>query len=175
MPGKAKTQTLLLIAIAIVVFSIQAVVGIPQHGSVGIYLGSPLYTRATYHFFHASVIHLFVNASCLLALAFNYHITTSQLITSAIIASLVPPCCLSTIPSIGLSGICFALMGMQSFSVQRKLYYQAYILSFLAIGFVLPWICRVCGLIVATPNNFLHLYCYVAGLLVGLITTPLPW
>ena len=76
------------------------------------------------------------------------------------------------IPTVGLSAVCFSLLGQIAFQVKRKLYYQVWVLSFVAIGFMLPSLCSVCGYIIAAPNNILHLYCYVVGLLVGFLNSP---
>ena len=75
-------------------------------------------------------------------------------------------------PTVGLSAVCFALMGMVSFQSCRKAYFHTWVLSFLVATAALPYIGSVCGYVIATPNNWLHLYCYVAGLLVGFLNSP---
>lgn len=81
----------------------------------------------------------------------------------------------TTTSTVGLSGICFSLLAQASFHARRKLYFHLYIASFLLFTTAVPYLCSVCGYVIATPNTPLHLYCYVAGLIVGFLNSPAPW
>ena len=64
-------------------------------------------------------------------------------------------------PTVGLSGLVFALFGSISFEVLRKRYYQLWMLFYLVAGFLFPGI-----------NAVLHLWCYVLGLIMALLNKP---
>lgn len=151
----------------------------------GIYQDCATWKCLTYHFFHANIFHCLCNVWCLLSLVFAYPVKRWQMAAAFIIASLYPflpslnshlsPlnsltaqrfACeeLSTIPTVGLSGVCFALMGMQAFVVGRKLLFFSWVIAFIAFGFLFP-----------NNNAILHLYCYIAGLTVGFLNSPAPW
>lgn len=143
-------------------------------GHFGIANGSPLIPRLTYHFFHANLIHASLNAWCLLSLAFIYDITAWELFISYAIASSYPidtltnvlnglPVETNTLPTVGLSAICFSLIGQVQYRVQRKLYYSTCVCAMIVIGFFFP-----------NANALIHLYCYVVGLMVGFFNSPLP-
>lgn len=138
--------------------------------AVGIMQGATFCNRLTYSFFHASFLHAFMNVWCLLSIVFIYPISIWALLIAFGIAASFPVdtlCSLSpifsfTIPTIGLSGVCFALMGRISFMVRRKWYYQGWLAFYLALGFLFP-----------NTNGWLHLYCYLMGMLVGFLNKPL--
>lgn len=138
--------------------------------AVGIMQGVSLFNRITYSFFHASFLHAFMNVWCLLSIVFIYPISIWSLIVAFGIAASFPvdtlcgisPIFCFTIPTIGLSGVCFALMGRISFMVSRKWYYQGWLIFYLILGFLFP-----------NTNGWLHLYCYLMGMLVGFLNKPL--
>jgi membrane associated rhomboid family serine protease len=135
----------------------------------GIYQGCAVWKCLTYHFFHANIFHCLCNVWCLLSLVFAYPVKGWQMAAAFIIASLYPflPSLnsqLSTLPTVGLSGVCFALLGMQAFVVGRKLFFFSWVIAFIAFGFLFP-----------NNNALLHLYCYIAGLTVGFLNSPAPW
>ena len=137
-----------------------------------------LLARLAYSFFHASILHAVINCWCLLTIVFIYDVPLCYLAIAYAIAATFPTC-LSTVPSafplgltVGLSAVCFALMGMVSFQTKRKAYFHTWVLSLILVGFTLPYICFVCGYTIATPNSILHLYSYVAGLMVGFLNSP---
>ena len=164
---KTKAAVLILGAVIIAVSCVQWLAGIDVR-DLGTTLGSPLSTRMTYHFFHASVLHAVLNVWCLLSLAFFYHVTATELVLSYCIASLYPVGWMhdvlgaTAVPTVGLSAVCFALMGMVTYRVVRKRYYTACIVTLIGIGFLMP-----------NVNAVIHLYAYLAALLVGLFTEPL--
>lgn len=136
--------------------------------TVGIYAGGSLYSRLLYPFFHASLLHATLNAWCLLSIVFTYNIKIWRLLLSYIIAITIPIDTLGsfianmTLPTVGLSAVVFVLFGSISFEVLRKWYYQAWMLLYLAMGFLFP-----------NTNAWLHLYCYLAGLVIALMNKPI--
>lgn len=167
----------------------------------GISQGCTFWQRLAYPFLHASWLHVGLNCWCLLSIVFTKDIKPWQLIMAYIIAVTYPVDLLSSalaseaspsspfsplaseatpspssplLPSaaqalspssplstVGISGFIFALLG--TISLQSRKWYLniAVIGSFIAIGFFVPGI-----------NATLHLYCYLAGLLVSVLTTP---
>lgn len=149
--------------------------------SFGICKDCTILPRLAYSFFHASIPHALINCWCLLSIAFIYDLPISYLIIAYITAVTFPIDTLAATtphasawgtPTVGLSAVIFTLLGMVSFQAKRKLLFHAWVLSFIAMGFIIPPLCSVCGYAIATPNNFLHLYCYVAGLMVGFLNSP---
>ena len=67
-----------------------------------------------------------------------------------------------TLPTVGLSAMIFVLFGSISFEVLQKWYYQAWMLFYLTIGFFFP-----------NTNAWIHLYCYIAGLVIALMNKPI--
>ena len=179
--AKTKTTTLVLVSICLIVSVLTSVLnGFPIE-KFGICKGSPILARLAYSFFHASIPHALINCWCLLSIVFIYDISLSSLIIAYItavtfpidtIAATVPHASEWGVPTVGLSAVCFSLLGQVAFQVRRKRLFHTWVLSFITIGFILPPLCSVCGYAIATPNNILHIYCYVAGLLVGFLNSP---
>lgn len=135
---------------------------------VGIYAGCGLTGRMLYHFFHVNVLHALLNAWCLLSIVFIYNVRFIRMFTAYVIASTIPINAINgiiggmSVPTVGLSGIVFVLFGMLSFDVLRKWYYQAWMLFYIIIGFIYP-----------NTNAWLHLYCYICGLLIAFLNKPI--
>lgn len=172
---KAKTTALVLTAVILIIHAATPAVFPVGLSSVALSSDCTIYARLLYPFFHASFLHVLLNCWVLLCIVFYYNIGIGKLLLAYLVSITVPSYVCGTMPTVGLSSVVFCLLGMTSWLVKRKLYYHCWIASFIAIGFLLPWICSACGLIVATPNNFLHIYCYVVGLLVGFLNAPAPW
>lgn len=130
---------------------------------VGIYAGCPLAGRLLYPFFHVSLLHAVLNAWCLLQVAFIYGITPWRLLAAYATAATVPVGMVGLeVPTVGLSGVVFFLLGSLSFTVCRRWYWQGWMLSYICIGFLLPAI-----------NALLHLYCYAVGIAAALLVKPI--
>ena len=178
--AQTKTTALVLVSICLIVIVLTSVLDGFAIEKFGICKGSPILARLAYSFLHASLTHALINCWCLLSIVFIYDIPLSALIIAYITAVTFPIDTISSVfsgfpaetPTVGLSAVCFSLLGQIAFQVKRKKLFHTWVLSFIAIGFILPPICSVCGYDVATPNNFLHIYCYVAGLLVGFLNSP---
>ena len=146
--------------------------------------GCTLSARLLYPFFHGSFLHALLNCWVLLCLVFYYNIGIGNMLLAYLVAVTVPTgnyslftihYSLVSAPTVGFSSVVFCLLGITSWLVERKLYYHCWIGSFIAMGYILPYLCSVYGLTVAVPNNLLHIYCYVVGLLVGFLNAPAPW
>lgn len=132
----------------------RASAGLRAHGSV--------LARLAYPFAHASVLHAVLNCWCLLSLAFIAGISFWQLLVAYVIAISYPSVFLSSVPVVGFSGVCFALLGMVALSVRRKLYYQFWVWLMLVLGWFFP-----------NAAAGLHLWCYLWGMAVAVFTTPM--
>lgn len=155
---KAGKISALIVAILVFILAIQCT---QDWLAVGIYSGCGLSCRLLYPFYHANLLHAILNAWCLLSIVFIYDTSIWRLTLAYIIAVTIPSLFLSVIPTVGLSGVVFALFGSISFEVGRKLYYQLWMLVYLATGFLFP-----------NTNAWVHLYCYIVGLLVALLNKP---
>lgn len=165
--GKKEVGKTAALVISAVVCCI-ALFGGKDWAAVGLYSGCGLTGRFLYHFFHANIFHAVMNVWCLLSVVFIYEVSAWRLLTAYIVASLIPIDTLSLItdgfgtPTVGLSGIVFVLFGAISFEVGRKIYYQAWMLFYLAVGFLFP-----------NTNAWIHLYCYMVGFVIALLTKPI--
>ena len=65
-------------------------------------------------------------------------------------------------PTVGLSGVVYVLFGSISFEVLRRVYFQCWMLFYIAIGFLMP-----------NTNAWLHLYCYLCGFMAALLNKPI--
>jgi len=185
---KEKAAALILTAACITIsVSVRVLDGFPIE-SVAIAPHCGIFQRLAYSFFHASMLHCVVNCWCLLSVVFAYRVSLWSLLLAYLTAILYPIDTITAVANsslftlhssltgtVGLSAVCFSLLGQIAFQVQHKLHYQLCILLFIAYGYILPWACSVCGYAIATPNNLLHIYSYVVGLLVGFLNSPAPW
>lgn len=149
----ARTLALIIAAVVLILHCLD----IPLD-EVGLSSDAPCYTALTYSFFHVSFLHAALNAWCLLSLVFGYGVSLNKMLIAYIIAILCPAT--SDIPTVGLSGVCFALIGMVS--VGRNYIFLLFVAAILALGFFFP-----------QSNGWLHLLCYLAGLIVGLLNMPI--
>lgn len=126
---------------------------------VGIYRGVGVcaFNRLTYHFFHAGLLHWFLNAWCFLGCVFLFRTSFRHVVAAFVIAASAPA--LSALPTIGFSGVCFALLGILSWQSASRVSYHCAIVSTILLA---------CLLFPAAVNNVLHAYCYALGVLVGL-------
>lgn len=170
---KTKTAALVLVAVMLLLYVIQCVSGFsPADYDFG--KDSSVLCRLVYPFLHASLLHVIGNCWCLLLIVFYYNIGMSRLLIAYVVAVTAPAFLFSSV-TIGFSSVIFCLFGQTVFAVRRKMYLNCWILYFILLGFLLPAICSLFGWQVAAPNNFIHIYCYVVGLLVGFLNSPAPW
>lgn len=150
----------LIIAAAILM---SALICVPDWYAVGVFRGCNILQRLGFSFFHASLLHAAVNAWCFLSILFIHNVSWARMIVAFIIAVVAPDLVLSDVPTVGLSAVCFALLGSIAFEVGRKIYYNGCMALYIFLGFLFP-----------NVNGWLHLYSYLAGLLVGLLVMPIP-
>lgn len=165
--GNKKVEKIASLVIAIVVLCM-SFVHVHDWAAVGIYADCGLTCRMAYSFFHANVLHAALNAWCLLSIVFIYNISLWRLICSYVVAATIPVTTLSLwlggvfdMPTVGMSGMVFFLFATITFEVARKWYYQSWMLFYLVVGFLFP-----------NTSAWLHLYCYLAGLLFALLVKP---
>lgn len=125
-------------------------------------MGMPFYHRFLYHFFHANLLHYMFNSWCLVSMVFAFDLPLVDILVAYLVATFVP--IVWSASAIGLSGMCFVLLGRCSFFAKDKRSYHSYIGLFLAIGLVVP-----------TIAGFIHLYCYLVGIVYGLLIHPFKW
>ncbi|MFI3293100.1 MAG: rhomboid family intramembrane serine protease [Rikenellaceae bacterium] len=161
---KVEKSATLILGVVVICLSF---VRIDSH-IVGIYPNCHLLGRVLYPLFHANLLHATLNIWCLLSLVFMYNIRTWRLLLSYVISATVPIGCIaslwggSQLPTIGLSGVVFVLFGSISFEVSRKWYYQMWMVAYIVIGFFNQGV-----------NAWLHLYCYIIGLVIALLNKPI--
>lgn len=124
------------------------VIGLWGHG-----WNSPLLGRLAYPFFHASLLHWLLNAWCFLACVFLGNVSGGKIFTAYLIASSAPA---AAVPTVGFSGVCFALLGMLMWQAANKRQYNIIIGGSILLTFIL------CP---RTVNNALHVWCYLLGVL----------
>lgn len=129
---------------------------------LGAVKGCGIVERLCYPVVHASPLHALVNVWCLISVVFMYGITPWRLLIAYITAAAVPDFALSSeMPTVGLSTMCYALLGSLSWEVRRKIYFQAWMAFYIGLGFLFP-----------NVNAMIHVYGYAAGLLVGFLNAP---
>ena len=135
----------------------------------GVCRGCTLTARLSYSFLHASFVHAAVNCWCLLSIVFTFNIPMWQLVVAYAVAISYP---FGGSPTVGLSAVCFCMLAIVSFQTIRRWFFHAWVLSFIVAGYVFPLLLSLVGMDVARPNNTLHIYSYVVGLIVGFLNSP---
>lgn len=148
---ETKTTSLILTAVVMVLS-----VAMPGGCGIGLTAGGSVVGRLLYPFMHVNILHAGMNCWCLLSVVFLYDLPLWTLLASYLVAVCVPA---ELVPGLtmGMSGICFCLLGMSSWLVQRKLYYNAMAVAFMGMGFLFP-----------NCAAWIHVYCYVLGSGLGL-------
>lgn len=119
----------------------------------------PYLSHFTYSFFHANALHLILNVWCFLSCVFLADISAGKLLAAYIIACTAPV--FSPVPTIGFSGVCFAMLGFIQWQSRNKLSYNVSVISCI----VLPLL-----LLPHSVNSLLHAYCYASAIIVGLLS-----
>lgn len=128
----------------------------------GMYEGMNWYARFTYQFLHISIWHLLINIWNLWGITTTYKIRIWHLVTAYLISA--SPFFYGDIPTVGLSGMCFSLMGIIWYQVLHTKLYHCWIIGFIFIGFLFP----------GTAAR-LHLYCYCIGFIIGWLNKPVKY
>lgn len=154
--GEETKTTALVLTALVTVLSLMPVS--PEH--TALMPSCPWTHRLMYQFFHAGLLHAVLNGWVLISAVFMYPTSHWMLLTAYVISATVPEA-LCPLPTLGMSGLVFALLGEYSFTVARKWYYQRWMLGFILFGILVPNI-----------NGWLHLYCYGLGVSVSFLTSP---
>ena len=155
-----KKAAVLIIALAVIVLQIV----VTDVSGYGLSVTSPLWTRLIYSFFHGSWFHLLLNVYVLLTLGFKLDLRMREIFISYILACAAPSFCIGTLPTVGLSGMIYAIFGMRT---MRNSNPGSMILNIVLITAVSMFLSHIAWR--------LHAYCYSCGLLISLLTTPLQW
>lgn len=158
--GKEAQATSLILTVAILFLLLLPI----DVKAAGMSQGCSLWQRMCYPFLHASILHAAVNCWCLLSIVFNRTVMMWQMMVAYAIAVSYPSVWMGQTVTVGLSGMLFALLGIISMTSRKWYLNVAVIGSVILFGYLFPNI-----------NASLHLYCYIAGLAVGVINKPVQW
>lgn len=164
---EGKVEKIAAISIAVFVIAL-SMARVADWHSVGIYDHCPIWNRLAYPFFHAGLIHALLNAWCFLSLVFLHGVSWRRMLLAYAIAVSFPVDTITSLfplplPSVGLSGVIYALFGSISFEVRDKRSFQCWMLFYVAVGFFFPGV-----------SATLHLYCYLCGIAIALLNRPMP-
>ena len=112
--------------------------------------------QLTYHFFHANLLHLALNLWCFLSCVFLADVSAGKLTAAYFIASSVPAW--QAVPTVGLSGVCFALLGLVMWQSHNKMYCNVCVIASIALPELL---------LHGHVNSALHAYCYSVAVIMG--------
>lgn len=156
---KAKNITLIVSAVTLILSVLPI-----SYSALGICVGCEWWSRVLYSFLHVNLIHCALNVWCILSVVFIYNISPLRLLLAYLCACSFPVDTLGAfypslqMPTVGLSGVAFALMGSISLEVKRVYYYQAWMVFYLIVGMLLP-----------SVNGWVHAYCYICGLIYSVV------
>ena len=109
------------------------------------------WTHFTYEWSHGNIWHLMGNCLVIGAIAYSdFKTMWLSWLLAYLIACTAPAL---DAPTVGMSGICYAMMGMISWQAARVWRYHAWVVAFIAI----------CALVPGVSNNLLHIWCYGIG------------
>lgn len=129
-------------------------------GIVGLCNGCSLWQRLAYPFVHNNIWHAAANAYALWQ-CFKIKKASKALLLSFYAVAISFPFTV-TEPIVGLSGMVFAYMGYLAPYVVNRWRFNFVVLLYIGAGLLFP------NVAVA-----LHLYCYVAGIVIGCFNVPL--
>ena len=116
---------------------------------VGIYDGCRWHQHLTYQFFHANIFHLAVNLYVVWLCVTRFKLSQRQMLMCFIISAMVPATL--PMPTIGASGIVYAMLGIINTMVAKKLRFAMWIAVYIAISALF------------NCNWSIHLCCYALG------------
>lgn len=128
----------------------------------GVSTPNTLEKRLFFAYFHANFFHAILNIFCLLQLAFYYRVSWLNFLAAYVISCTTPSALIDN--TLGASGIIFALLGIYTLKMARS-------------WVILLYVAIMSGLtaFIGNVNTWLHVYCYVIGLLLSCITTTKKW
>lgn len=169
MSRRSRTIALILSFLVLLIAVIQALVGFNDADhlrAVALYAHCPVLNRFTYTFFHASFIHALLNVWCMTSIVFFYNIHTRHLLLAYAIALSYPATLFGCSLTVGLSSVCFALMGMAASRVARPYVIHTFVAASIALMMVTPHVLSLVGLEVGHAANLLHAYCYLVAFII---------
>ena len=110
-----------------------------------------------YQFCHVNIWHVLANLACLYTIASSTFRTSWHTWLAAYVISAFVPC---MSPTEGMSGLLYALMGIISWQAADTRKFHLWCIGFMGICFLFPH----------TVNGWLHVFCYLAGVMYGLAT-----
>lgn len=151
--GRKEAQALTLL---VVLLCLGMLVVSPDMDNVSLIKDAPWWRRVVYVFCHANVVHLGMNVWAILYLVFLFRVDIWMLLLAVLSAMVVPDILIGNVPTVGLSGVVFFILGGIVNIVSNKYKYLLSNFVFIAMGLVLPHIawgihlwCFLCGLIYA--------------------------
>lgn len=175
--GEKEKITALVLTVAVLAISCSELEA--SRYSVG--RDATLLDRMVYSFIHASFLHALLNSWSLIVIVFYFNVSICTMAMAYIIAVAYPAETLSHVvgmagePTVGLSAVCFALLGSVGFAVRRRIYFNMCIMACIFMGPAVSRIGTMMGLEMAFPNFVIHLYAYAMGLVVSFFNMPAPW
>ena len=124
---------------------------------IGLHSGCSLFERLLYPFIHANILHLVVNLYIFNLCFYRCNMSIRQMAMSFLIAYIVPA---SLTNVVGLSGVCFALFGILFAHIKKgnRVTYLVQVFVTILIALIVPHIAWQ-----------IHLFCFVIGLILGVI------
>lgn len=147
MGGNDKKNKAVAIALIAVLVALRILLGTPDY-----LLERSAVSALTYHFFHANTLHLAVNCYALFVLLAR-GIRTKEIVAAYVIGTLAFFCAHS--PTVGMSNILFALMGLRTPSLRSRWWRSTNTIIFLAVMFGYIFVPGV--------SAFTHIVSFFAG------------
>lgn len=136
--------------IVITYLLLQSYLVLPRYGFV---YGGSLIEHLSYSLCHANIYHLLGNIVCLWMVRTPLHIVATYAI--AVLCSFLP--CLTTEPTMGFSGVLFAIIGVSWGKVRRFGNMIIKVSPFILVTAFIPHV-----------NALIHIYCLLSGYLYGM-------
>lgn len=125
---------------------------------------SGILSHFTYMFQHVNIIHLLLNSFSFIVIwiALQKHVKQYLILPVFLIGFICSflPCASFDTPTVGVSGVIYAIMGMFTLYIKNKALYICLlsVLISLVVSYFAPH-----------TNFFIHLYCFVGGFIYGLL------
>lgn len=147
-----KVKIITIVILAIIYFTL------PESHHYGFVEGGHLWQHFTYPLFHASFLHLIINSYVFYGLMRTPVIKPIYILLFAYIISVLASfLSCTTLPTVGFSGIIFALCGIGIAQYPTRI---NLLLSVIAIG---------ATFLMSGSNPYIHLYSWLGGFLVGFV------
>ena len=127
--------------------------------SIGIYTDCRWWQHLTYQFAHANIFHLAVNIYVMYFCITRFNLSQSQILSCFIISAILPA--LSHIPTIGASGIVYAMLGIINTMVVEKAKFAAWIALYITISYFFNnnWCIHLCCYLLGFLSNYIAILC----------------